>query len=317
MALLKYLSVCQKKKEAETKPLQELGLPTTESCAGTSLSGKDLECANEKVGKILLSNSDCTSKMTDQKRGKYNSYTPKERAKIGEYAAVYGATNAARHFSGIFTRDVNESTARRLKSEYLQQLREKRKNGKDPVVTELVTKEKGRPLMLGIEMDKAVQEYISSLRVTSGVVNTAIVMGAAEGIVSARDASKLVSHGGHIDINKGWAKSFLKRMGYVKRKASNAGKVPAAEFENLKEVFLADIAAETLMNDIPDELIFNWDQTGLHMVPTGEWTMHKSGDKVIPISHSDDKRQITAVLAATLKGCVPYIAIYSYLANYN
>ena len=185
MALLKYLSVCQKKKEAETKPLQELGLPTTESCAGTSLSGKDLECVNEKVGKILLSNSDCTSKMTDQKRLKYNSYTPKERAKIGEYAAVYGATNAARHFSGIFTRDVNESTARRLKSEYLQQFREKRKNGKDSVVTELVTKEKGRPLMLGIEMDKAVQEYISSLRVTGGVVNTAIVMGAAEGIVSA------------------------------------------------------------------------------------------------------------------------------------
>ena len=54
-------------------------------------------------------------------------------------------------------------------------------------------------------------------------------------------------------------------------------------------MFLADIAAETLMNDIPDELIFNWDQTGLHMVPTGEWTMHKNGDKVVPIAHSDDK----------------------------
>ena len=78
MALLKYLSVCWKKKEVETKSLQELGLPTTESCAGTSLSGKDLECANEKVGKILLSNSDCMSKITDQKRGKYNSYMPKE-----------------------------------------------------------------------------------------------------------------------------------------------------------------------------------------------------------------------------------------------
>jgi len=92
------------------------------------------------------------------------------------------------------------------------------------------------------------------------------------------------------------------RMGYVKRKASNAGKVPAAEFEELKEVYLADIAAEALMNDIPDKLIFNWDQTGLHMVPTGEWIMYKSGDKIIPIAHLDDKRQITAVLAATLKG---------------
>ena len=30
--------------------------------------------------------------------------------------------------------------------------------------------------------------------------------------------------------------------------------------------------------------------------------MHQSGEKVVPISHSDDKRQITAVLAATMKG---------------
>ena len=55
-------------------------------------------------------------------------------------------------------------------------------------------------------------------------------------------------------------------------------------------MFLADIAAETLMNDIPDELIFNWDQTGLHMVPTGEWTMHKNGDKYrLPIQMTNDK----------------------------
>ena len=71
-------------------------------------------------------------------------------------------------------------------------------------------------------------------------------------------------------------------------------------------MFLADIAAEVLMNDIPDDLIFNWDQTGLQLVPTGEWTMHKSGDKIIPIAHVDDKRQITAVLAATITG-ISYI----------
>ena len=268
MALLKYL----KRKE---KPLQQLALPAIQNYADTSLTEKDLECANKNVSAILLSNDS----VNEMRRGKYNSYTPKERAKIGQHAAIYGATSAARYFTGVFSRDLNESTARRLKTEYLQQLKEKRQSGKTPVITELITKEKGRPLMLDVKMDKAVQEYISSLRVVGGVVNTAIVMGAAEGIISARDISKLISHGGHIDINKSWAKSLLHRMGYVKRKASNAGKVPAAEFEDLTAVFLADIAAETLMNDIPDDLIFNWDQTGLYMVPTGEWTMHKSGDK--------------------------------------
>lgn len=40
-------------------------------------------------------------------------------------------------------------------------------------------------------------------------------------------------------------------------------------FQDLKDVFLADIVVEVIMNDIPDELIFNWDQTGLSILPTG------------------------------------------------
>ena len=45
------------------------------------------------------------------------------------------------------------------------------------------------------------------------------------------------------------------------------------------------------MNDIPDQLIINWDQTGVLLVPTGEWTMHHAGEKTIPIANSDDERQ--------------------------
>ena len=56
------------------------------------------------------------------------------------------------------------------------------------------------------------------------------------------------------------------------------------------------------MNEIPDELICNWDQTALPFVPTGQWTMHPAVGTVVPIAHSDDKRSITAVLAATMVG---------------
>ena len=173
---------------------------------------------------------------------------------------------------------------------------------KQPTVKKLPLKTQGRPLLLGVELDQAVQEYITSLRAIGGVVNTAIVMAAAEGIVSARDASKLTSHGGHIEITSTWARSLLHRMGYVKRMCSKAGKVPTPLFNEIKDVFLANVTAEVIMNDIPDDLIINWDQTALQFVPTGQWTMRQSGDKVIPVSHSDNKRQITAVLAATMKG---------------
>ena len=111
-------------------------------------------------------------------------------------------------------------------------------------------------------------------------------MAAAEGIVAAKNPSLLVVHGGHIQISKGWVMSLFHRMGYVKRKGSNAGKVTVAHFQEQQEVFLADIKAEVLMNDVPQQLVFNWDQTAVHYVPTGQWTMHRYKEKIIPIANS-------------------------------
>ena len=60
------------------------------------------------------------------------------------------------------------------------------------------------------------------------------------------------------------------------------------------------------MNDIPEDLIFNWDQTGIHLFPVSEWTMEKQGTKNIIVTGVDDKRQITLVMAATMTRCFLY-----------
>ena len=134
-------------------------------------------------------------------------------------------------------------------------------------------------------------------------INSAVVMAAAEGIVSAQDITKLVEHRGHINITKSWAKSLLNRMGFVKRKCSTSvGKISLADYEEVKDVFIADVATELLFRDIPKEFVLNWDQTGLSILPTGNWTMEKHGAKSVPIAHTDDKRHITAVLAANATG---------------
>ena len=52
------------------------------------LNKKDLEQANQKV-KSALENKPASP------RGRYNSYTPKERAQIGKYAAENGNVRAA------------------------------------------------------------------------------------------------------------------------------------------------------------------------------------------------------------------------------
>ena len=56
-------------------------------------------------------------------------------------------------------------------------------------ITELETKPQGRLVLLGEELDSLVQEFILNLRAASGVVNTTVIIGAAEGIISYRDAS--------------------------------------------------------------------------------------------------------------------------------
>ena len=45
---------------------------------------------------------------------------------------------------------------------------------------------------------------------------------------------------------------------------------------------------------------YNWDQTSLTIIPTGEWTIEKQGKKVIRVGHFDDKHQITGVFGAIL-----------------
>ncbi len=49
------------------------------------------------------------------------------------------------------------------------------------------------------------------------------------------------------------------------------------------------------MEEIPAELILNWDQTGIKTVPSNTWTMDKQGSKQVEIIEANDKRLITAV----------------------
>ena len=150
-------------------------------------------------------------------------------------------TRAARCFSVHLGRKVPEASARSFKSEYLQTMKAMARDldhGDESenvalVVNRLPTKTHGRPLLLGHELDKAVQEYITAMWTVGGVVNMTIIMADAEGTVSARDVAMLSLHGGHIQITKTWAESLLKRMGYVKRKCSNAEKVSVTRFEEI------------------------------------------------------------------------------------
>ena len=56
------------------------------------------------------------------------------------------------------------------------------------------------------------------------------------------------------------------------------------------------------MEDIPKELLINWDQTAMKIVPSSSWTMEKCGTKRVEIAPIHDKCQTTALLTCTAAG---------------
>ena len=65
------------------------------------------------------------------------------------------------------------------------------------------------------------------------------------------------------------------------------------------------------MEDIPEELVINWDQAGLKCIPVSDWTFEEKGTKRIEIAGLDDKRQIIVLLSCTVKGkLLPTQVIY-------
>ncbi|CAC5358497.1 unnamed protein product [Mytilus coruscus] len=81
----------------------------------------------------------------------------------------------------------------------------------------------GNPLLLG-DLDTKVQDWIRKVRINGGVINARIGMAAAEAIVTKFARHRLERYGGHITITSSFAKSLLRRMGFVKRKRNQSRK---------------------------------------------------------------------------------------------
>ena len=68
-------------------------------------------------------------------------------------------------------------------------------------------------------------------------------------------------------------------MGYVKRRGSTSAKLPVSEFQTIKEYFLQMISSAIAEHHIPPELVFNVDETGLHLVPVSDGKGREPEDK--------------------------------------
>ena len=317
MSILKYLK--SQPKTSDDK------LPDPNGALSKTVPPLAIMKANEEISKIREQQQDmtrgtsvsCTSKGRSDSVKKYLILTPAQRFEVGKRAAEHGVTASLRYFAKKYPNlPLKETSVRRLKNLYQAEMKERvteaiaASTSSSAIaipcaasdVQELPRMKTGRPLLLPEKLDDQVQEYIKELRKCGASVSTAVVVATARGIIMNKDANLLYSNGGGIKLTDDWAKSLLSRMGYVKRKACSKAKVNVEHFEKLKKDFLRDIKSLVTMDEIPPDLIINFDQTGINYVPISSWTMEKEGTKRVEVVAKDDKRQMTAVFAGSLSG---------------
>ena len=215
---------------------------------------------------------------------------------------MHGVAAASRVYSKKLEQQVGPATVRSIMQAYIKELKKKRAAGVSQI-KQLPLQKRGRPLLLGEKRDRMLQAYLKKVREAGGVVSSRIVIAAAKGLMMTIDQAKLAEFGGYMSFSKGWAHSLLHRMGYVQRKATTSkSKMTEANFSELKQSFLSNLRDIVIMDEVPLELILNWDQTGIKIVPIDTWTMDVRGSKRVELIGLKDKRQITAVFCGTLVG---------------
>ncbi len=268
---------------------ETLGLPDPFLCNTTE------EAVVTRAANDAVDQDNQTPVSRKRKRGEYSIFDGEQRAKIARLAIEIEPTRAAIRMSSELGRKLNESTVRSIKTAYLK----KSKQGE--TVASLDKAKRGAPLILGEKLNGHVQDWIRKVLVSGGVINCRTVMAGIEGIVTKMDKSKF---GGHLDITLTSAQSVLSRMGFVKRKGTKDAKKLPEDFDTIKTGFTTRVADCIQEHDIPSEMVVNWNQTGVNLIPGGDLqlTMAEKGVKQVTITGIDDKRQIASLLTASMSG---------------
>ena len=191
-------------------------LPHPTGLLSLSLSSSAIVAANREVTKAVETNAQMDSKKASSKRGEYAKFSPAAKIELAKYAAQHGVAATLKHYAPKYL-GLKESTVRTWRDSYAVELSIQVKRKDDKIeVDELPAKKRGRPFLLGEDLDRQVRTYLTDLQSNGSPVNMAIVLGVAEGIVKNEDSNLLATNGGHIVLTKHWAKGLLTRMGFVK-----------------------------------------------------------------------------------------------------
>ena len=147
------------------------------------------------------------SQSNSRARTSYNVYTPKDRYQIGKYSSEIPAATV---------RKFNESTARGFQKKYIEKLRSIVRTGRSPEKEIGGDLRRGRPLLLGSEIDEKVRKFLLAIRYRGGQVSFSTAIAVATALIqrSNNEGLKLIEFG------KDWVQSLFRRIGFKKRAAT-------------------------------------------------------------------------------------------------
>ena len=199
MAILNYF----KWLEAKKSKIIYTVLPKSDGPLANSMPNSAVEAANKGVRATLLESPSVPTKKDGDNadsgkkcRGSYQLFTPKERAGLGKRAAECGITFTIQYITKVDGQELFT-----WKEQDLRELAN-RKHNEDPEVKQLPPKKRGCPLLIGAEVDARVQLYTKEMQRNRVVIDTSLLMAAAEGIVTHHETNLLAKNGGPIVISK-------------------------------------------------------------------------------------------------------------------
>ena len=115
-------------------------------------------------------------------------------------------------------------------------------------------KPRGRPTLMGKELDERVMDYLFATRETGGVINSRVVISTAKGLASVFNPSLLQMNGGFLGRDsKPFAKFLLARMNYTKRKGTKTAKKVPDNLEDIHKRFSKEIENKMKEASVPPD----------------------------------------------------------------
>lgn len=148
----------------------------------------------------------------------------------------------------------------------------------------------------------SVFDWFHQMRAAGNAVSSLLLRSQVLHLVGSRHPHLLVENGGWLTCSNAMLASLRDQLNVSRRKATTAKRALVEKKEQIRDIFLSRVSFVCNQHGVPPSLAFHMDETGVLLLPVPKHTLHSRGSKVVTISHSDDKRQVTCIVGGDLAG---------------